>query len=161
MDSTKAEEAVRQMSQLKIDLKSPNLFFAQFEDLIEKAGFDLLHPKTNLNFLCCLPEWLLCKVCDLLKPNNYTTAKNKALGIIKSQQAIDGILQKTLQSFQPQHLCSMQWQQNPSWHNHQPTVHPYTGQWQPPTGQAPTQGYNLLTTPSWYKDVWGVPMDIG
>ena len=103
MDSTKAEDAIKQMSQLKTDLKAPNLFFAQFEDLVEKAGFDLLHPKTNLNFLHCLPEWLLRKVCDPLKPEDYATAKHKALGVIKSQQAVEGILQKTLQPSQFPH----------------------------------------------------------
>ena len=96
MDSTKAKDAIKQIGQLKIDLKAPNLFFSQFEDLVEKARFNLLHPKTNLNFLHCLPKWLLCKVCDPLKPDNYTTAKHKALGVIKSQQAVNGILQKTL-----------------------------------------------------------------
>ena len=152
MDSTKAEEAIKQMGQLKIDLKSPNLFFAQFEDLVEKAGFNLLHPETNLNLLRCLPEWLLCKVCDPLKPENYVAAKNKALGIIKSQQAVDGILQKITgfrPNYNPNH--NQNWQQSQNWRARPQQTQPYTGNWQPPAARENTQ-FNSSTTPSWYKD---------
>ena len=57
----------------------------------------------------------------------------------------------------------MQWQQqnqsSQSWRT-RPAVHPYTGQWQPPTSQPPAQGYNSSTAPCWHNNTQGIPMDI-
>jgi hypothetical protein len=135
-------------------------YISKFEELINKAGFNL-HDQGTLDMFMnnmCNAPLILCKYMDPIKPADYNTVKDKLQQVVKTQQTLDAILGGTFHSTGQN---SQQAQQN--WNNHQPSQNYHPGnsnqfQWQglPHANQV----INSSNAPCTMNDMV-IPIDLG